>query len=148
MNELVHHVLAYKSGDTEVVAPDAFIARAVDQMNRQHVGSLLVVDRTGRLVGILTERDLLARVLAERRDPQATLVRDVMTRELTVVGPRDSVVKAMMLVTETRHRHLPVVEDRDDSSTICGVVSGGDLMAWMVREQRQTIDDLYQYITR
>jgi CBS domain-containing protein len=143
VNQLVEHVIAVKGSHVEVIDPDDLVERAIERMNAEHIGSLVVISN-GRLVGILTERDLLARVLAPGRDPASTKVHDVMTRDVVVINLRDTVASAMAIVTRRRCRHLPVVDD----GRICGVVSAGDLTAWLVRDHEQTIDDLHQYITR
>lgn len=144
MNQLVHEVMRRKGSEIAVIEPDETIDVAVEWMTARHVGSLLVMS-DGRLVGILTERDLLVRVLAARRDPMTTAVQDVMTRQpIVVIGPHDTVAEALSLITRTRCRHLPVV----DGDRILGVVSAGDLTASLVKEQQSTIDDLYVYITR
>lgn len=143
MDHRIHEVLAAKGRPVEIVDQDALVAIAVEQMNQAHIGSLLVSDGD-RLVGIVTERDLLVRVLGAGRDPTVTKVHEVMTRELVVIGADDLVVEAMMVVSARRCRHLPVVEN----GKVLGLVSAGDLTAWILREQQQTIDDLHDYITR
>lgn len=141
MNRQIQDVIANKPNRVEDIGPDATVEGAVARMNELHIGSLLVIE-DAHLVGIVTERDLLVRVLAAGRDPATTKVRDVMTRELVVINLHETVEEAMVLVTRRRCRHLPVV----DGDRICGLVSAGDLTAWLVREQQQTIDDLYQYV--
>jgi CBS domain-containing protein len=144
VNQPIHHVIAAKGSQVEAIDPDDLVEHAIARMNGQHIGSLVVL-RDDQLVGILTERDLLVRVLAARRDPATTKVRDVMTRDVVVLRLCDTIASAMAIVTHRRCRHLPVVEE---DGRICGVVSSGDLTAWLVRDQEQTIDDLHQYITR
>jgi CBS domain-containing protein len=118
------------------------VAAAVEVLNQNHVGSVLVLDG-GRLVGIFTERDILRRVLGERRDPVTTRVSDVMTRDLVVMRPSASVVDAMKVVSEKRIRHIPVVE----AGNVVGVVSQGDLNHWLVRNREGQIQDLVDYVT-
>lgn len=143
MMELVRDLIKHKGTKVESVAPDAFVDAAIVHMNAKHIGSLLVI-ASGELVGIVTERDMLARVLVPRRDPATTLVREVMTRDVIVVRPHDTIARALAIVSDCRCRHLPVV----DGGNLLGVISEGDLTAWVVRDHRQTIDDLHQYITR
>jgi CBS domain-containing protein len=94
-------------------------------------------------VGIFTERDVLRRVVGERRDPSSTRVADVMTRELVVMRPTASVVDAMRVISERRVRHIPVVE----GGKVLGVVSQGDLNHWLVRNREGQIQDLVDYVT-
>lgn len=143
MSQLVKDLIKHKGNKVETVAPDAFVETAIVHMNAKHIGSLLVID-DGELVGIVTERDMLARVLVPRRDPTTTLVREVMTRDVIVIRPHDTISRALAIVSDCRCRHLPVV----DGGNLLGVISEGDLTAWIVRDHRQTIEDLHQYITR
>jgi CBS domain-containing protein len=93
-------------------------------------------------VGIFTERDVLVRVVDAGRDPAATRVEEVMTRELAVIRSATRVEEAMSVMTEKRCRHLPVVEE----GRLAGMISIGDVTRWIVRNQRHTIDDLVSYI--
>lgn len=86
------------------------VAKAAKMMALKHVGALVVVD-DGTLAGIITERDVLFRVVAKGLDPRTTLVREVMTSTPKSVGPKDSFGHALVLMREGGFRHLPVVED-------------------------------------
>ncbi len=143
MNEPVEKLLAQKGEKLEVVSPSTTVMDAVERMNLRQIGSVLVMEGD-RLAGIFTERDVLTRVLPAKLDPARTPVAEVMTRKPVVIGPSTTVQEAMMVVTDTRKRHLPVVQhDR-----VLGLVSIGDLTRWMVRDQQRTIDDLYDYVRR
>ena len=137
-------LLAHKAGGnvTHSIAPTITVAAAVDILNQAKVGSVLVMDK-GRLVGIFTERDVLRRVVGGRRDPAATLVADVMTRELAVMKPGATVQDAMRVISERRIRHIPVVEE----GKVLGVISQGDLNHWLVRNREGQIQDLVDYVT-
>ena len=137
-------VLAGKARGTSThsVAPDITVAAAVEVLNRNQIGSVLVMDGP-RLVGIFTERDILRRVVGERRDPATTKVAEVMTRDLVVMRPSASVVDAMRVISEKRIRHVPVVE----GLIVVGVVSQGDLNHWLVRNREGQIQDLVDYVT-
>jgi CBS domain-containing protein len=124
------------------VAPGVTVAAAAEILNQHKVGSVLVMDGP-RLVGIFTERDVLRRVVGERRDPAATRVSDVMTRDLVVMRPSASVVDAMRVISEKRIRHVPVVEN----GVVVGVVSQGDLNHWLVRNREGQIQDLVDFVT-
>jgi CBS domain-containing protein len=143
MTQLVQDLIKYKGSKVESTSPETSVDAAIAHMTAKHIGSLLVLSG-GELVGIVTERDMIARVLAARRDPLTTLVREVMTRELILIRPHDTIDRALAVVSDCRCRHLPVVE----GGKLLGVISAGDLTAWLVRDQRQLIDDLHQYITR
>lgn len=140
-NDPVSAILDQKGTEVKTIPPTATVVEAVRTMNRARIGALVVVEGE-RPVGIFTERDVLVRVVDEGRDPGATRVADVMTRELVVIRRRTQVVEAMTVMTEKRCRHLPVVED----GQLAGMISIGDVTRWTVRDQRHTIDDLVGYI--
>ncbi len=137
-------VLAGKARGTATlsVPPGVTVAAAAEVLNQHKVGSVLVMDGD-RLVGIFTERDVLRRVVGERRDPATTRVADVMTRELVVMRPSASVLDAMRVISERRIRHVPVVEN----GAVVGVVSQGDLNHWLVRSREGQIQDLVDFVT-
>jgi CBS domain-containing protein len=143
MNDPIANVLELKGTDVVTVAPETTVLVAVQQMNDRKIGALLVLDR-GRPVGIFTERDVLVRVVAAGIDPKTTPVSEVMTRGPVVVRSDVTVGEAMMVITEKRCRHLPVVDD----AKLCGLISIGDLTSWLVRHQQRTIDDLHDYMAR
>jgi CBS domain-containing protein len=101
-----------------------------------------VVTEGGRLVGIFTERDILRRMVAQRRDPAATKVAEVMTTPVTACAPDTSVDECAAMMTGKRIRHLPVVGDRG----LAGVITIGDVLAFQVREQQATIDYMHHFM--
>ena len=116
---------------------DLTVGKAARLMARKHVGALLVVE-DGALAGIFTERDVLFRVVAQRLDPEKTLVREVMTRDPRTVAPKDSFGHALVLMREGGFRHLPVVQD----GMPVGIVSNRsaldpDLEEFRVEESRR-----------
>jgi CBS domain-containing protein len=92
-------------------------------MKRSQVGAIIVVER-GRLAGIFTERDALFRVIAEGRDPQATRLADVMTRDPQTIAPDKPLGHALHMMYEGRFRHVPVVEHGKP----LGIVSARDAL--------------------
>jgi CBS domain-containing protein len=127
---------------THAVSPTMTVASAVELLNQNKVGSVLVIDE-GRLVGIFTERDVLRRVVGERRDADRTTVAEVMTRDLVVMRPTSTVGEAMKVFSERRIRHLPVL----DAGRLVGVVSQGDLNHWLIRDHQGEIQSLVEFVT-
>jgi CBS domain-containing protein len=134
-------ILETKGTAIHTARPADTILAAVEEMCRHHVGALLVMDE-GVALGILSERDLLTRVLLERRDPTATRAADVMTTDLLCVDLDSSPNEAMRIMTERRCRHLPVVRD----GKVVGLVSIGDLVRWASRNQEYEIRMLEDYV--
>ncbi len=97
--------------DVIKVEADATIRQAVDLMNKHEIGCLVVVDEEERPVGILTERDLLRRVLAKRRDPVKIKVNQVMSKPLVTGTPHMNLEVAVRLMFRKKIKKLPVVED-------------------------------------
>lgn len=139
----VHDILATKGAHVQSIGPEATVLDAALLMNEHRIGSLLVMEG-GRLTGIITERDLLQRVIAQRRDPAAALVRDVMTAELVCGRPHTTLDEVRGVMMTRRIRHLPVV---DDQGQLLGLVSIGDLNAHLARDQEVTIHVLQEYIS-
>jgi CBS domain-containing protein len=104
--------------------PNATVQDAARIMTERHIGAVLVaVD--GRLQGIFTERDVLARVVAAGLDPDDTVLGRVMTPNPDTVAPNNTALEALRRMTECGYRHLPVV----DGEQIVGIVSIRDLYA-------------------
>jgi len=138
----VRDILNRKGSHVQSIGPDATVLDAALLMNDHKIGSLVVTDG-GRLVGIITERDLMVRVLAGRKDPASTAVRDVMTSEL-LCGPIDtSLDEARGVMMNRRIRHLPIIDEEDH---LLGLVSIGDLNAHLAHDQEVTIHVMQEYI--
>ena len=107
-----------------------------DRMRQRNVGTMVVVDREERVVGIVTDRDLVVRVIADRRDPATTTVEDVMTPDPTTVtghGARDI---SLLLMRDGGFRRLPVVDDR---RRLLGVLSLDDVVRTLVADMARVV---------
>ncbi|HEY2776217.1 MAG TPA: CBS domain-containing protein [Candidatus Binatia bacterium] len=127
----------------QTVTPDHTVREAVEVLCRFNIGALPVLDIEGSLVGIISERDVLR--LCCRDDGPAMLstrVRDVMTREVVVAVPDDSVEYVMRVMTERRVRHLPVLEDHN----LVAIVSIGDVVKAQHDEKDTEIRYLRDYM--
>jgi CBS domain-containing protein len=141
-NMRVRDVLRKKGDDVYSVGPLSTVIDAVNVMNDHHVGSVLVME-AGEPVGILSERDVLVRVVAAHRDPRQTLVREVMTTRLYTTSPDEPLLTVMRLMTERRCRHVPVM-DGDD---LVGLISIGDITKASQRNLQQEVRELSSYIS-
>ena len=138
----VRDILRTKGPHVLSVGPQATVLDAALLMNEHKIGSLVVLN-DGQLVGIITERDILQRVVAVRRDPVDTHVADVMTTELACCQLHTPLDEARGVMKNRRIRHLPVL---DEDRRLCGMVSIGDLNAWCAHDQEVTIHVLEEYI--
>ena len=107
------------------LTPAATIWEAACVMTKANCGSVLIIDTAGTMLGIVTERDLMTRVLAKALNPASTLVSEVMTRNPHCVGPDMRVSDAVLIMIERGFRHLPVVSG---AGKILGVFSVRDAL--------------------
>lgn len=107
------------------LGPQATIWEAASLMTKANCGSVLVLDGAGKLLGIVTERDLMTRVLAKALSPETTQLADVMTRNPRCVGPDLPVSEAVLIMIERGFRHLPVM---GEGAKILGVFSVRDAL--------------------
>jgi len=107
------------------IGPNASVHEAACIMTQANCGSILIIDAAGKLLGILTERDLMTRVLARALNPATTPASKVMTPHPQCVGPETRVADAVVIMIERGFRHLPVVVD---GTKILGVFSVRDAL--------------------
>ena len=137
----VQSVLQRKGQHVHSIDEDQTVLAAAGLMNTHRIGAL-VVTRGDVVVGIFTERDVLNRVVAARRDPAATLVRDVMSAPVAVCAPETTCDECRAVMRARRLRHLPVVQE----GRLVGIVSIGDVLEIADAEQTATIQYLYEYM--
>jgi len=90
--------------------PETTVTRAGVLMTKKNVGAVMIVER-GRLIGIFTERDVVTRVIAQKRDPATTKLAEVMTVAPKTVDPAQSYGHALLIMQENGFRHVPVIEN-------------------------------------
>jgi len=110
------------TSDPHTVSTDATLQDAAREMQSDDIGAVLVEEK-GSVAGILTDRDIVVRAIAEGRDPSSTKVGDVASRDVTTLTPDSSVEDAIRIVREQHVRRIPVVQDGRPA----GIVSIGDL---------------------
>lgn len=137
----VRHLLKSKKSTLFRIGPDAPVIEAVRAMAEHGVGALLVM-REETLTGIVSERDYARKIILRGRASSETPVSQIMSSPVLTVSPDATVPHCMMLMTERRIRHLPVVEN----DRVIGVVSIGDLVKAVIEEQQRTIEHLESYI--
>jgi CBS domain-containing protein len=138
----VQDILATKGSHVQSIGPQASVLDAALLMNEHKIGCLVVLDG-GHVVGMFSERDILQRVVAERRDPAALNVAEVMTKEVLCCRLNTKLDETRSVMMTRRIRHLPVLDDEDH---LCGLVSIGDLNAHQLHDHQSTIYVMEQYI--
>jgi CBS domain-containing protein len=145
MSELsttIGSVMQHKSGVVWSTGPNATVFEAIEMMAEKEVGALVVMDN-GELVGIVSERDYARKVVLQGRSSKETPVAEIMSHPVVCVSPKHTVGECMRVITDNRIRHLPVMQNGE----LVGVVSIGDLVNWVIREQDATIKHLEAYIS-
>lgn len=138
----VRNLLNQKGRDVHTAAPQESVQAALDRMIENRVGSLLVLEE-GRVIGIVTERDVLRRGLGDVRKLRDQSVAEIMTREIVIATPEDSLQYLMGLMVRNRIRHVPVFED----GRLAGVVSIGDIIFALLEESEAANRYLHEYIS-
>ncbi|MBL8805893.1 MAG: CBS domain-containing protein [Rhodospirillales bacterium] len=115
---------------------------AAQVMAQRRIGALMVIDGP-RLAGIFTERDLLSKVVAQRRDPDTVHLGDVMTRDPDTIGPEESAFAALEMMRSRGYRHLPVM----DRGRLIGMVSVRDLYATALDEVEEGLKERDAFIS-
>ena len=116
--------------DPRALTPDASAMEAAQVMRDNDIGDVVVLEEE-RLYGIVTDRDIVVRVLAEQCDPSAVRLADICSRDITTIAPDASVGEAVRLIREKSIRRLPVVEN---GGQVVGIVSLGDIA--LARDRR------------
>ena len=135
----VGDLLEVKGNEFVSIAPGANVAEAMAKMTEMSIGSLLVMQDES-LCGIVTESDYARKVIAGGVSAEQTLVSDIMTAEIFTTDVDQNIDECMMLMTEKRIRHLPVV----DGDTVLGIISIGDLMKAIVSDNQRALGALDQ----
>ena len=138
----VSEILRGKGTDVLKIDASATVFDAIKKIVDKNVGSILVTEGD-EVVGIMTERDYLRKIIVLGRTSHETLVNEIMTSPLVYVTPETTIEESMAIMTDRRIRHLPVVENED----VVGIISIGDLVKFQSREQSFQIQYLTEYIS-
>ena len=134
-------LLKSRDGTLWHVRPEESVFSALELLARYEVGALMVME-DGRLVGVVSERDYTRKVALQGRNSKETRVADIMTRNVITVTPTTGTRICMTLMSEKKIRHLPVV----DNGAVVGMVSVGDIVKDIIRQQGDQIKQLETYI--
>ncbi|TAN35876.1 MAG: CBS domain-containing protein [Verrucomicrobia bacterium] len=138
----VQRILDTKGRDVFTCTPQDTVLAAAARMTERGVGALLVADAKGQPVGIITERDLLRKVVSVNKSHPDLKVADIMSKMLWTVTPEQNIDECMKLMTERRIRHLPVVQH----DKLLGLISIGDVVKHLLSEKDFIINQLETYI--
>jgi CBS domain-containing protein len=140
----VADVLRTKGSEVATVPPELSVTGLLEDLARHNVGALVVVDGTGALAGIVSERDVVRR-LDERGSALLTApVAEIMTSPVVTCEPGDAVDELAEIMTERRIRHMPVLSDGE----LVGIVSIGDVVKSRIRQLESDREQLESYIAQ
>lgn len=137
----VRNILEAKSKIIFSVSPDTSVYIALEVMFDKNISALLVLENN-QPVGIFTERDYARKIALKGKNSRDTKMSEVMTKNLITITPEYTIDDAMRIMTEKLIRHLPVLEE----DKLIGVISIGDLVKYLIEEQKFIIDNLENYI--
>lgn len=139
----VREILGEKGNQIWSVSPNDTVFDALVLMAEKNCGALVVLEGE-KLVGIFSERDYARKIILKGKASKDTAVDEIMSTELTLIHPRQSVEECMALMTDKRIRHLPVV---DDDQKLVGLISIGDVVKAIISDKEFMIKQLENYIT-
>ena len=140
---LVATILQAKGDDVAIIPRAATLETAVAELVRHRVGALVVSPGDGTIEGILSERDVVRCLDEFHTDVLSQPVHTVMSSQVHLCTPEDSVDSIMNLMTEQRIRHVPVVVD----GLLAGIISIGDVVKTRIGELEKDRNELMEYIT-
>ena len=125
------------------ISKDQSVMQALILMSEKNIGAIIIVDNNDFPIGIFSERDYARKIILKGKSSKDTLLDEVMTKELITVTRDYKIDQCMEIMNEKRIRHLPVLENKK----IVGIISIGDVLKIMIKEQKELIDHLQKFIS-
>ena len=138
----VKNIIQNKPPTIYSVSLTTSVLDALQIMMDKNISALLIMEGS-HLKGIFTERDYARKIILTGKSSQHTLIQDVMTAKLSTITLGSSIDECMQIMTNKYIRHLPIVED----DKVIGMISIGDLVKFVIEDQKQTIEQLQSYIS-
>jgi CBS domain-containing protein len=136
-------ILAEKGREVVTIGPDETVAEAAELLAERRIGAAVVTDRNGRILGIASERDIVAALAQHGADALYRDVRSIMTNKVITCQERETIDAVMTRMTRGRFRHLPVVED----GRMVGVISIGDVVKRRIEDVEREAHEMRAYIS-
>jgi CBS domain-containing protein len=125
------------------ISKDQSVMQALILMSEKNIGAIIIVDNNIFPIGIFSERDYARKIILKGKNSKDTLLEEVMTKELITVTRDFKIDQCMELMTKHKIRHLPILENKK----VAGIISIGDVLKIMIKEQKELIDHLQKFIT-
>ena len=143
MTRLEDFLKLNKNRQIWTISKDQSVMQALILMSEKNIGAIIIVDNNDFPIGIFSERDYARKIILKGKSSKDTLLDEVMTKELITVTRDYEIDQCMEIMNEKRIRHLPVLENKK----IVGIISIGDVLKIMIKEQKELIDHLQKFIT-
>ena len=143
MTRLEDFLKLNKNKQIWTISKDQSVMQALILMSEKNIGAIIIVDNNDFPIGIFSERDYARKIVLKGKSSKDTLLDEVMTKELITVTRDYKIDQCMEIMNEKRIRHLPVLENKK----IVGIISIGDVLKIMIKEQKELIDHLQKFIT-
>ena len=143
MTRLEDFLKLNKNRQIWTISKDQSVMQALILMSEKNIGAIIIVDNNDFPIGIFSERDYARKIVLKGKSSKDTLLDEVMTKELITVTRDYKIEQCMEIMNEKRIRHLPVLENKK----IIGMISIGDVLKIMIKEQKELIDHLQKFIT-
>ena len=143
MTRLEDFLKLNKNRQIWTISKDQSVRQALVLMSEKNIGAIIIVNNNDFPIGIFSERDYARKIVLKGKSSKDTLLDEVMTKELITVTRDYKIDQCMEIMNEKRIRHLPVLENKK----IVGIISIGDVLQIMIKEQKELIDHLQKFIT-
>jgi len=143
MTRIEDFLKLHKNRQICTISKDQSVMQALTLMSEKNIGAIIIVDNNDFPIGIFSERDYARKIVLKGKSSKGTLLDEVMTKELITITKDHKIDQCMEIMTEKKIRHLPILEDKK----IVGIISIGDLLKIMIKEQKELIDHLQKFIT-
>jgi CBS domain-containing protein len=143
MTRIEDFLKLHKNRQIWTISKDQNVRQALTLMSEKNIGAIIIVDSNDFPIGIFSERDYARKIVLKGKSSKDTLLDEVMTKELITTTKDHKIDQCMEIMTEKKIRHLPILEDKK----IVGIISIGDVLKIMIKEQKDLINHLQKFIT-
>jgi len=139
----VSEVLKAKGDLVFTVSPEETLTKVLETLTGEHIGALIVCDQNEKVLGVISERDIVYGLAKHGSQILSKPVKDIMTSDVIACSPQDTMFRAMSMMTGRRVRHLPIL---NDDGKLSGIISVGDAVKARIEEIEEEANALREYI--
>ncbi len=143
MTRIENFLKLNKNRQIWTISKDQSVRQALVLMSEKNIGAIIIIDNNDFPIGIFSERDYARKIILKGKSSKDTLLDEVMTKELITITRDYKIDQCMEIMNEKKIRHLPVLENKK----IVGIISIGDVLKIMIKEQKDLINHLQKFIT-